>query len=418
MTNQPDRPDFVDRPTQGGPASSDSQGRAASGMAGDPVLTERRDKPAAAGSGQSSILRSMALGLLVLAIFIAAMLILWGCEDDTDTVSTDDPAAAAAADDDDDDDDADADATDEGEDADSEAANSDDGNDDADSKDADSQGEVADSDDPDSDDADFGDEGEDADSDDSDFGDEGEDADSDDADADDSGVVAPLTESASVMVAITDDEVTLSGVVADLSTQSALVDTATEQFAPRTVTDEIQLDAQVAQSEEPGEIVMSGEVGTEGRRSTLLAGAAALADASEGLVVVDELTVSEAGSSNAVAAEVTELFAAEPVQFDSGSSTIRSESFATLDNAATLLVDAPPEVRVEIGGHTDDDGNAETNAELSLARAEAVRDYLVGQGASPDQMLARGYGQARPIASNETDEGKAINRRIEARPLA
>jgi len=406
-------------------------------MAGDPVLTERRDKPAAAGSGQSSILRSMALGLLVLAIFIAAMLILWGCEDDTDTVSTDDPAAAAAADDDDDDDDADADATDEGEDADSEAANSDDGNDDADSKDADSQGEVADSDDPDSDDpdsddadfgdegedadsddSDLGDEGEDADSDDSDFGDEGEDADSDDADADDSGVVAPLTESASVMVAITDDEVTLSGVVADLSTQSALVDTATEQFAPRTVTDEIQLDAQVAQSEEPGEIVMSGEVGTEGRRSTLLAGAAALADASEGLVVVDELTVSEAGSSNAVAAEVTELFAAEPVQFDSGSSTIRSESFATLDNAATLLVDAPPEVRVEIGGHTDDDGNAETNAELSLARAEAVRDYLVGQGASPDQMLARGYGQARPIASNETDEGKAINRRIEARPLA
>ena len=72
-----------------------------------------------------------------------------------------------------------------------------------------------------------------------------------------------------------------------------------------------------------------------------------------------------------------------------------------------------PAARIEVGGHTDSDGVPEENEVLSQARADAVVASLVGKGVEAGRLQAVGYGDALPIASNETGEGKAQNRRIE-----
>jgi len=71
--------------------------------------------------------------------------------------------------------------------------------------------------------------------------------------------------------------------------------------------------------------------------------------------------------------------------------------------------------RIRIQGHTDSTGSPARNEELSLRRAEAVRDVLAGRGVNPRQMLVEGVGAARPIADNATPEGRAENRRVELR---
>src|SRR6266478_3036678 len=71
--------------------------------------------------------------------------------------------------------------------------------------------------------------------------------------------------------------------------------------------------------------------------------------------------------------------------------------------------------RIRIQGHTDSSGSPARNEELSLRRAEAVRDVLAGRGVNPRQMLVEGVGAARPIADNATPEGRAENRRVELR---
>ena len=67
---------------------------------------------------------------------------------------------------------------------------------------------------------------------------------------------------------------------------------------------------------------------------------------------------------------------------------------------------------VEVAGHTDSDGAAEYNEGLSARRAATVRDYLIASGVAEDRMTARGYGESQPIASNDSAEGKAQNRRV------
>lgn len=104
--------------------------------------------------------------------------------------------------------------------------------------------------------------------------------------------------------------------------------------------------------------------------------------------------------------------ARDPISFQTGSPDLTPESEATIQRIAQLMVDNPS-TRIEIGGHTDSDGDPEANEALSLVRAEAVLSALVAAGVEPDRMVAVGYGDALPVASNETGEGKAQNRRIE-----
>ena len=98
--------------------------------------------------------------------------------------------------------------------------------------------------------------------------------------------------------------------------------------------------------------------------------------------------------------------------FDTDKAILRDESFPELDRLLAIFDDVPT-LKVEVAGHTDSDGSDEYNEGLSDRRANAVRDYLVSKGIPEDQIVAKGYGEVQPIATNDTDEGKQLNRRVE-----
>jgi outer membrane protein OmpA-like peptidoglycan-associated protein len=98
--------------------------------------------------------------------------------------------------------------------------------------------------------------------------------------------------------------------------------------------------------------------------------------------------------------------------FDTGQSTLRPESYAELGVLYKLLVDNAS-LKIEISGHTDNVGSAALNQRLSEDRARAVVNFLVDRGIDRDRLTYKGYGFTRPIASNETAEGRQQNRRTE-----
>jgi outer membrane protein OmpA-like peptidoglycan-associated protein len=101
------------------------------------------------------------------------------------------------------------------------------------------------------------------------------------------------------------------------------------------------------------------------------------------------------------------------VYFDFNKATIKPESRPALEDAAKILKENP-DIRVEIQGHTDSKGSDEYNQNLSERRAQSVVNYLVTQlGIDRTRLVARGYGEGMPIATNDTDEGRALNRRVE-----
>jgi outer membrane protein OmpA-like peptidoglycan-associated protein len=102
----------------------------------------------------------------------------------------------------------------------------------------------------------------------------------------------------------------------------------------------------------------------------------------------------------------------EGVNFETNSADLTADSHAILDKVATSLVEWP-DVRVEVGGHTDSSGSSAYNAKLSQSRAESVMNYLAGKGVAASRMTAKGYGEDSPIADNATREGRAKNRRVE-----
>ena len=104
------------------------------------------------------------------------------------------------------------------------------------------------------------------------------------------------------------------------------------------------------------------------------------------------------------------------ITFASGKSDIRPSSYPVLAEIADVLK-VNPGLRVEIQGHTDSRGSIALNMRLSEERAQSVRRYLLGKGVDADQMTAKGYGPGRPIATNDTAEGRARNRRVELKPI-
>ncbi|MEP6653545.1 MAG: OmpA family protein [Myxococcales bacterium] len=104
------------------------------------------------------------------------------------------------------------------------------------------------------------------------------------------------------------------------------------------------------------------------------------------------------------------------VNFDTGKATIRPESFPQLDHVVAFMA-RRKSARVEISGHTDNVGKAKANKILSEKRAKACRAYIVSKGIEASRLDAVGYGDERPLAPNDTDEGRQKNRRMEAREL-
>lgn len=107
----------------------------------------------------------------------------------------------------------------------------------------------------------------------------------------------------------------------------------------------------------------------------------------------------------------------EGIEFEFRKAEIRDSSKATLDAAIEVLKNYP-EIRVEISGHSDNKGTREFNLNLSRERAEAVRDYLVAGGVAADRLETRGAGPDEPIAPNDTEEGRARNRRTEFKVIS
>jgi len=100
------------------------------------------------------------------------------------------------------------------------------------------------------------------------------------------------------------------------------------------------------------------------------------------------------------------------IYFDFDKTTLKSESFVELDKVVDLLK-TNPSVEIEISGHTDSKGSDDYNLNLSQGRSQSVVDYLISQGIESYRLSAQGYGETVPIDSNDTEEGRANNRRVE-----
>lgn len=107
----------------------------------------------------------------------------------------------------------------------------------------------------------------------------------------------------------------------------------------------------------------------------------------------------------------------ENVYFETDKAKLRPESKPALAKLVQFLK-GRPDTRVEIAGHTDSRASRGYNQQLSQQRAEAVRAYCIERGIDPDRMVAKGYGESEPVATNETKAGRAQNRRTEVRILS
>lgn len=106
------------------------------------------------------------------------------------------------------------------------------------------------------------------------------------------------------------------------------------------------------------------------------------------------------------------------VNFEFDSAVLTESAKEILKGTATTLKEMnDPSLLIEIGGHTDNLGTESYNLKLSQVRAESVRQFLIGRGVPSDQLSARGYGTSKPLQGNDTEDGRAENRRVEFRIL-
>ena len=114
--------------------------------------------------------------------------------------------------------------------------------------------------------------------------------------------------------------------------------------------------------------------------------------------------------------EIKQKLILRGVNFKTASDELLEESYYVLEKVFNSL-EAYPNVKVEISGHTDNQGGDDYNLVLSDKRAKSVMNYLVNRGIAADRLVAKGYGKLRPVASNSDAEGRAQNRRVEINPI-
>ncbi len=244
----------------------------------------------------------------------------------------------------------------------------------------------------------------------------------------------PAATQLDVTADIASGSINLSGSVPDEDIRTSVVDAAITGFGADNVTDQLN----VAGTEATAELT-----GAAADLATVLSGPAP--GLSQGLVALEETDLTVTGTaatpegvgtindalagltSVSVSASVGadpgqavdalgDLLTLEPITFESGSDVITAESDETLLTAVEYLTAAfaaDPDLAVEIGGHTDDQGDEGFNQDLSQARANAVLQFLTNNGVPATGLTARGYGESEPAADNATSEGRSQNRRIE-----
>jgi outer membrane protein OmpA-like peptidoglycan-associated protein len=137
-------------------------------------------------------------------------------------------------------------------------------------------------------------------------------------------------------------------------------------------------------------------------------------DASDGKnMMFKNFKLSSGGDMNMIGKAFTDgKYISHGIRFDVNKATIKPESMGEI-NAITKILKDNPDLKFEIGGHTDSDGDDASNLKLSQARAEAVKTQLVSMGIDSSRLSTKGYGETKPIGDNNTFEGKANNRRVE-----
>ncbi|MEM1055957.1 MAG: OmpA family protein [Bacteroidota bacterium] len=246
-----------------------------------------------------------------------------------------------------------------------------------------------------------------------------------------------------------DGALVVRGTVPDEATRDAILARVRDLFPGQAVRDEITVSADADGSWWPAfdgvlaalAALPDGTMQFDGQtvvlRGTAASGearaeveAAARAALPEGFALRNEITVDaeaaaaaassgdqvqSSGSTDAdmqaAEAALREVLALGQIEFQSGTTTLTADSRALLDQAAEVFTTYPV-LGAEVQGHSDSQGAEDTNLALSQRRAEAVRDYLVGQGVDTDALTPQGYGEAEPIADNDTEEGRARNRRV------
>jgi OOP family OmpA-OmpF porin len=227
---------------------------------------------------------------------------------------------------------------------------------------------------------------------------------------------------------------TLTGYVPDNSVHAALVTAAARKFFSEKVADNLKASvgapAGFANAVVPAlgalsrlstgtlvvsdrEIKLSGDALYDAAAAQIRAGLAK--DFPQGWQVKADISVKPASAP--VDATVcqqlfSDLLGKAKIRFESGRATIDPDSAGLLDRLIETALRCPT-ANIEIAGHTDADGEDAFNRTLSEKRAQAVTDYVVKAGLPASRFTPIGYGSTQPIASNDTDEGKAQNRRIE-----
>ncbi len=224
-------------------------------------------------------------------------------------------------------------------------------------------------------------------------------------------------------------KVTLTGTVPDETSHSNIVAEAKKIVGDANVTDRLTVAAGTAPAAwlsslpqifsfgktlnkstlgiADGTLTVTAEVSNKDEKSALLRLAGASAGAS--MRLIDQVSIAP---TNALQDKLGDLLLNRVVEFDISKATLTAKGKAVLDAVAPLIKQAPTG-NIEIAGHTDTRGESALNQELSQARAEVVREYLIARGVNGARLKAVGYGQSRPIADNGTSAGQQKNRRIE-----
>jgi len=129
-------------------------------------------------------------------------------------------------------------------------------------------------------------------------------------------------------------------------------------------------------------------------------------------VMFTNFRVAEGGKDIQSALDTDGKIVTHGILFDTGSDRIRPESLPTLKGILALM-EKDPALKFSIEGHTDNQGGAKVNSQLSERRAAAVKDWLAGKGITADRLRTKGYGDSKPIDKNDSPEGRANNRRVE-----
>ncbi|MCF6325818.1 MAG: OmpA family protein [Devosiaceae bacterium] len=205
---------------------------------------------------------------------------------------------------------------------------------------------------------------------------------------------------------------TYLGLISGASSVDDLV--ANEDGAPNNFSTNSRTGIRALRSLDEGELsygeniwTLSGQSASEEVREKALALIASLVDGDSWKTDISLITATEACNQ-----QIERFLADNSIEFETASARIASDSANTLQELA-LLVNRCPTARVNVEGHTDNQGDFGSNLKLSSDRADSVVEALIELGVSSDRLFAVGFGQDRPVADNDTEEGRQQNRRIE-----